>query len=183
MAAWAARRMGYRRGRARITAMTSPAKQGETFRTPSVSTAGATPLEWRVSTARATDYEVRVAEPLLDPANAALLEGGHVPGRRFVVVDDGVPPERRGDLEAYFDARGVSIGLLLVNGGERFKTIDNVLKVANAFAQFGLDRRNEPVVVVGGGAVLDTVSLAASLYRRGVPFVRVPTTLLAYVDA
>lgn len=47
---------------------------------------------------------------------------------------------------------------------------------------FGL-RRREPILAVGGGVLLDIVGMAASLYRRGVPFIRVPTTLLALVDA
>jgi 3-dehydroquinate synthase len=52
-----------------------------------------------------------------------------------------------------------------------------------AFEEFRLDRCNEPVLIVGGGAVLDLAGFAASIYRRGVPFVKVPTTLLAQIDA
>lgn len=44
-------------------------------------------------------------------------------------------------------------------------------------------RRREPFLAIGGGCVLDIAGMAACLYRRGVPFVRVPTTLLAIVDA
>ncbi len=44
-------------------------------------------------------------------------------------------------------------------------------------------RRREPFLAIGGGVVLDIAGTAACLYRRGVPFVRVPTTLLAIVDA
>ena len=44
-------------------------------------------------------------------------------------------------------------------------------------------RRREPFSAIGGGVVLDIAGMAACLYRRGVPFVRVPTTLLAIVDA
>ena len=44
-------------------------------------------------------------------------------------------------------------------------------------------RRREPFLAIGGGCTLDICGMAACLYRRGVPFVRVPTTLLAIVDA
>ena len=44
-------------------------------------------------------------------------------------------------------------------------------------------RRREPFLAIGGGVLLDIAGMAACLYRRGVPFVRVPTTLLAIVDA
>lgn len=44
-------------------------------------------------------------------------------------------------------------------------------------------RRREPFLAIGGGCLLDIAGMGACMYRRGVPFVRVPTTLLAIVDA
>ena len=44
-------------------------------------------------------------------------------------------------------------------------------------------RRREPFLAIGGGVLLDIAGMAACMYRRGVPFVRVPTTLLSIVDA
>eukprot|EP00274_Cyanoptyche_gloeocystis_P008222 CAMPEP_0196651630 /NCGR_PEP_ID=MMETSP1086-20130531/665_1 /TAXON_ID=77921 /ORGANISM="Cyanoptyche gloeocystis , Strain SAG4.97" /LENGTH=372 /DNA_ID=CAMNT_0041981731 /DNA_START=753 /DNA_END=1871 /DNA_ORIENTATION=- len=66
---------------------------------------------------------------------------------------------------------------------EEDKTMEAVFKITEALCDFGLLRRYEPVIGVGGGVLLDMVGLAASLYRRGVPYIRVPTTLLALVDA
>ena len=43
--------------------------------------------------------------------------------------------------------------------------------------------RREPVIVIGGGVLLDLVGFCCSIYRRGIPYVKVPTTLLAIVDA
>lgn len=60
--------------------------------------------------------------------------------------------------------------------------MEAVDKILEELCRFGL-RRREPILAVGGGVLLDIVGMAASLYRRGVPFVRVPTTLLALVDA
>jgi 3-dehydroquinate synthetase len=132
---------------------------------------------------QARSYEIRVAEPLLDIGNEALLAGGAVPGRRFVVLDDGIPPGWRFALERYFAAHGIVAHIMPVPGGESVKDVDSVLRVIAALDEFGLDRRNEPVIGIGGGAILDSAGLAASLYRRGVPFIRVPSTLLAFVDA
>lgn len=136
----------------------------------------------KVVASRSQRYEVRFVEPLLDVRADDLLIGGAVPGRRFAVVDDGVPASWMADFASYFAARNVEVGTLVLRGGEEFKTMDAVLMVIQEFEHFGLDRRNEPVIIVGGGAVLDTVGLAAALYRRGVPYIRVPSTLLAYVD-
>lgn len=48
---------------------------------------------------------------------------------------------------------------------------------------FGVLRRSEPIVAIGGGVLLDIAGFAASMYRRGVPYIRVPTTLMAMIDA
>jgi len=57
------------------------------------------------------------------------------------------------------------------------------LKVCKKMKEFNIDRRTEPVIAIGGGVCLDVVGLAASLFRRRTPYIRVPTTSLAYVDA
>ena len=47
----------------------------------------------------------------------------------------------------------------------------------------GIGRRNDNIIAVGGGALLDVVAFAASIFRRGINVVKVPTTLLGIVDA
>merc|ERR1719190_340094 len=61
--------------------------------------------------------------------------------------------------------------------------MDLVMEVAKAMKKFNIDRRSEPVIAIGGGVCLDVVGLAASLFRPRPPYIRVPTTSLAYVDA
>ena len=46
-----------------------------------------------------------------------------------------------------------------------------------------MSRVSEPLIVIGGGVVLDIASFAASIYRRGVPIIKIPTNLLSIVDA
>merc|ERR1719310_576809 len=67
--------------------------------------------------------------------------------------------------------------------GEDLKTMEQTLKVVKKMKKFNIDRRTEPVIAIGGGVCLDVVGLAASLFRRRTPYIRVPTTSLAYVDA
>jgi 3-dehydroquinate synthase len=61
--------------------------------------------------------------------------------------------------------------------------MDSTLKVCKAMKDFKIDRRHEPVIAIGGGVCLDVVGLASSMFRRRTPYIRVPTTSLAYVDA
>lgn len=82
----------------------------------------------------------------------------------------------------YFKHHCIETMVVLLPGEEDNKRFDAVEKVLAACERFGL-RRREPLVAIGGGVVLDIVGMAASLYRRGVPFIRVPTTLLSIVDA
>jgi 3-dehydroquinate synthetase len=140
-------------------------------------------LSWSVSTSVSMRYNVRASGPLLGLGNQELLAGGPVPGRRFAVCDDGVPASWRESLARYFDHHGVDARILVVEGGEQCKRPEVLFQIIAEFEEFGLVRRNEPVLIVGGGALMDAASLAAAIYRRGVPFIKVPTTLLAYVDA
>merc|ERR1711879_11226 len=68
-------------------------------------------------------------------------------------------------------------------GVEERKSVEMTLKVCEKMKKFNIDRRTEPVLAIGGGVCLDVVGLAASLFRRRTPYIRVPTTALSYVDA
>ena len=48
---------------------------------------------------------------------------------------------------------------------------------------FPIHRRDEPIIAIGGGVLTDVVGFVAGSYRRGLPYVKVPTTLMGYVDA
>ena len=61
--------------------------------------------------------------------------------------------------------------------------MDLALRIAAAIDEHELDRRLDPVIAIGGGVCMDVVGFAASMYRRRTPYVRVPTTLMGYVDA
>ncbi len=138
---------------------------------------------WQVTADSHQSYQVAVSEPLLHPDNKDLISAGRTPGRRLVFLDSGLPESWPDQFRAYFCAHSITPTIRIVPGGERCKTLDTVRLLLEEMHSFDVDRRLEPVIVVGGGALLDAAGFAASIYRRGVPFIRVPTTLLAYVDA
>ncbi len=70
----------------------------------------------------------------------------------------------------------------LVPTGEATKSLSRALKLYDAMAAAGLERKS-PVVAVGGGVVGDLGGFVAATYLRGVPFFQVPTTLLAQIDS
>lgn len=87
-----------------------------------------------------------------------------------VVLDGGVPGYSAGS--AVFRLAGGE-------GCKRWRELERLLTwLADSRAE-----RSQPLVVIGGGAVLDLGALASSLYRRGTPLILIPTTLLGMVDA
>mmetsp|Transcript_24774 Transcript_24774/g.59742 ORF Transcript_24774/g.59742 Transcript_24774/m.59742 type:complete len:545 (+) Transcript_24774:179-1813(+) len=143
---------------------------------------------WRNIFSLPISYDVNMVAhgTLLDPMNSQMLDatGVHPEGHntRFAVVDAEVEKLYGSKIQEYFKAQGLELTTCVIDGGEadkRQKAVDTILDDLCAYKL----RRREPFLAIGGGCVLDIAGMAACLYRRGVPFVRVPTTLLAIVDA
>jgi 3-dehydroquinate synthetase/predicted NBD/HSP70 family sugar kinase len=144
---------------------------------------------WVVPGDEPKSYEVLLTRDLLDPCRPMLRaavglerDGGQ---RRLLVCDSRVWKLYGEQLEASLlgGPGRVELETLLLDVDEPTKALPAVQSVIDAFDRFGLLRRSEPVLTFGGGALLDVVGFAASIYRRGVPYVKVPTTLLAMIDA
>ncbi len=139
---------------------------------------------WRVSYQRCVEYEILNCQNLLDPANDALLSiGKREHGRRFVVVDEKVYQLYGARLAAYFDYNCVDARIVIFPGGEQNKSTAAYLDVLRQLDAFPIDRRDEPIIAVGGGVLTDLVGFVAGTYRRGIPHIKVPTTLIGYIDA
>ena len=139
---------------------------------------------WQIRADRPVNYDILETEGIFDPGNALLL-APNTPGanRRFVVLDAGIPWHHAAALERYFECHGIQARILRLSAGEQNKNLQTYLAIQRALDAFPFHRRDEPIIVVGGGVLCDVAGFAASCFRRGVPHVRVPTTLMAYVDA
>ncbi|MCH0566238.1 MULTISPECIES: sedoheptulose 7-phosphate cyclase [unclassified Streptomyces] len=146
---------------------------------------GSPVTHWSVQTSNPVQYEIRACENLLDPGNSTILEDASSSSgqRRFIVTDRVVDSLYGERIRAYFDHHGVEHRVLVLDDGETHKSVNAVLHVTEALDAFGVDRRREPVIAIGGGVLMDIVGFAASLYRRSTPFIRIPTTLIGLVDA
>ncbi|GAA4955146.1 sedoheptulose 7-phosphate cyclase [Actinoplanes utahensis] len=142
---------------------------------------------WRISASRTVSYEVRLSTDLLDPSDDTLADAGADPvapsRRRLLVVDARVNTLFGDRIRDYMDAQAMTYEICVLDADERGKTMDAVFQVVAAMDAFGVSRRREPVLAIGGGVLSDIVGLATSLYRRTTPYVRVPTTLIGMVDA
>lgn len=142
---------------------------------------------WIVNAALPVHYQVRVVNGVFDPHNRALLDAGTTQRtgtiRRLVVIDAAVDRLYGVQLRHYLQHHGVKHQLISLPISETEKTMDSVFTVVKGINEFGISRRHEPIIAIGGGVLMDIVGLAASLYRRSTPYVRVPTTLIGLVDA
>ncbi|MCL5611939.1 MAG: sedoheptulose 7-phosphate cyclase [Chloroflexi bacterium] len=130
------------------------------------------------------EYEVVNAPDLFHPQNPALLSVGRIENaRRFVVVDGNVERNYSAEIRNYFSHHRVEAKIITFPGGEENKTVENYLSIVRELDSFPIHRRDEPIIAIGGGVLTDVVGFVASSYRRGVPHIKVPTTLMGYVDA
>ncbi len=130
------------------------------------------------------EYEIVRTSHLFAPQNPALLSPGRGAGsRRFVVVDENVYRHYGAEIHRYFEAHQIEARVVSVPAGEEHKTLETYLFLARELDTFPIHRRDEPIIAIGGGVLTDVVGFLASSYRRGLPHIKVPTTLMGYVDA
>ena len=126
-------------------------------------------------------YNVLVGPGLIDAA------GGHIAPllkrkRTAVVVDETVNRLHGARLQASLEAAGLTVDLIVVPPGEASKSFDGLADLIDRLLALALDR-GDMLIAFGGGVVGDLAGFAAAIYKRGIDFVQIPTTLLAQVDS
>ncbi|MFQ5958502.1 MAG: 3-dehydroquinate synthase [Alphaproteobacteria bacterium] len=143
-------------------------------------TAGAEPARVRVELG-ARSYDIVVGEGLI--AAAAIWLEPVLGGRRVAAVsDETVAALHLPTLAGALDASGIEHHDFVVPAGEASKDFAHLERLVDALLDARLER-GDTVVALGGGVVGDLAGFAASILRRGVAVVQMPTTLLAQVDS
>jgi shikimate kinase/3-dehydroquinate synthase len=126
-------------------------------------------------------YDVLIGPGLVPKAGALVAERL---GRRRcgIVTDSTVASFHLATLEASLREAELHAGTLVLPAGERTKSFRELGPLCEGLLAMGLER-GDLVVAFGGGVIGDLAGFAASILRRGVRFVQVPTTLLAQVDS
>jgi 3-dehydroquinate synthase len=129
----------------------------------------------------ARSYDVLIEGGLIERAGA--LMAPLLPrGRTAVVCDSTVKALHGLQLEASLLAAGLTVDFVVVAPGEQTKSWDGLADVSDRLLALGLDR-GDVITAFGGGVVGDLAGFAASIYKRGIDFIQIPTTLLAQVDS
>jgi 3-dehydroquinate synthetase len=125
-------------------------------------------------------YPIHIGSGLLD--QAALLQQA-LPRKRVAIVSNTtVAPLYMGKLRQTLHSIGVSSEEIILPDGEAYKNSDTLNLIYDALLK-GRCERSTPLIALGGGVVGDMTGYAAATYLRGVPFIQIPTTLLAQVDS
>ena len=135
----------------------------------------AVPIRIEVRAASAS-YPIEIAAGAA-AALPALLDAVKAPARRFVISTAPVWEVHSEQVSGVTEEEPI-----LLPDGERYKNTTTVMRIYDALIRASADRAT-CLVAVGGGVVGDVAGFAAATYRRGVPVVQVPTTLLAQVDS
>jgi len=134
----------------------------------------------RVSLAERT-YEILIGSGLLESAGTLIREV--VPARKAVVISDENVARLYADrLLSSLKSAGYEVTLVTFPPGDASKSLRQAEVIYDRLAEIGLERR-EPIVALGGGVTGDLAGFVAATWLRGVPFIQVPTTLEADVDA
>ena len=126
-------------------------------------------------------YPIAIEPGLLREAGAYLRTLTSA-GRAFVVTDANVAPLYLAPLLASLARSEFEAGSHTLPAGEDYKTLGEIAKIYDTLIGGKIDRQSL-VIALGGGVVGDMTGFAAATVLRGVPFVQMPTTLLAMVDA
>jgi 3-dehydroquinate synthase len=125
-------------------------------------------------------YPIHIGRGLLARAD---FVAGAIPQRRAAIVtNDTVAPIYLERLAGPLEAAGVACVRIVVPDGEEHKDWTTLDQVIDQLLAQRCDRHTA-IIALGGGVVGDLAGFAAATYQRGVPFIQVPTTLLAQVDS
>jgi len=126
-------------------------------------------------------YEVVVGRGLLDEAGTRIAP--FVKRKRVAVVSDETVWALHGArLTRSLEAAGLAAPAVVVPPGEQTKSFEGLADLSDRLLALELDR-GDLIVAFGGGVVGDLAGFAAAIYKRGIDFVQIPTTLLAQVDS
>jgi 3-dehydroquinate synthase len=127
-------------------------------------------------------YDVLVERGALNRAGDLIAQAGLKNSRVALISDETVSGFHSKPLLASLEASGFHPTLHTVPPGESSKSMSHVESVCREMIRAGHDRKSL-VVALGGGVVGDLAGFVAAIFYRGIPFVQIPTTIVAQVDS
>ena len=143
------------------------------------------PYSWRVRIVKVPlgnrSYDIKIGTDLVDRVGRECARLG-LSQRCAIISDRNVAPRYAKAVQAALAKAGFAPGLITLPPGETAKSLKTLAACYDQLSAQRLERKSF-IVALGGGVVGDLAGFVAATYLRGLPFVQVPTTLLAQVDS
>lgn len=154
-----------------LTSSTPPIRHKTTMQTISVNFK---------SSLRQNSYPIYIDQNILE--NTELITS-HLSQKRVAIVSNTtVAPLYLDKLTTTLKQHGINSIPIIIPDGEKYKNWETLNFIYDALLEHRCER-NTAILALGGGVVGDLTGFAAATYLRGVPFIQIPTTLLAQVDS
>lgn len=127
------------------------------------------------------NYNIYTGEGIISKL-PSLLKKQNLHENYFIVLDSKVNSLYGSKIKELFLDHGQKVKFLSFNFSEKSKTMEGTEKILNSLLKNNFSR-DTLLIAIGGGITGDAAGFAASIYMRGIPYVHVPTTLLAAVDS
>ena len=126
-------------------------------------------------------YSIHVGTGLLDRAGTFIKPLLARP-RTVIVTDHNVAEAILPKLQKSLDAEGIAHQTITLPPGEGTKSFDTLARLTDLLLEAKVER-SDIIIALGGGVIGDLTGFAASILRRGIDFIQIPTSLLAQVDS
>jgi 3-dehydroquinate synthase len=127
-----------------------------------------------------SSYPIHIGSGIYSQLPRFLSDAGVGTARKLMVITDShVSPRYAEKVRESLEDAGYQAGVSVVPAGEESKNLRQVEQLIGECLEFGLDRRSV-ILALGGGVVGDLAGFVAATYMRGIPFIQLPTTLLAH---
>ena len=113
---------------------------------------------------------------------AALIPEKLLQGKAVVITNQTIAPLYLDAVLGALRTRGAECIPIVLPDGEAYKSWETLNQIFDALLTNRCERKT-PLIALGGGVIGDLTGFAAATYQRGVPFIQIPTTLLAQVDS
>ncbi len=111
-----------------------------------------------------------------------LIRASGVQGSIGIITDTNVAPSYADQVECLVREAGYTSVLHVMPAGEEQKRLIRIEEICGTLLEAGLDRAGI-LIALGGGVVGDITGFAAGVFMRGIPFIQIPTTIVAQVDS
>lgn len=128
----------------------------------------------------ASDYDITIEPGLLNESVKWLPKNYH---HLVIITDDTVCAHYGKSLESHLKSSGHNVLLLTFLPGERSKNSRIKQKLEEKILSHTYGRQDTLILALGGGITGDLAGFVAATYMRGIPYIQIPTTLLAMVDS